>query len=262
MVDWGQGAQGAAGGAMAGSFAGPVGTAIGGVAGGLMGLFGGSGAQGYQDQLKQLAGQYGGRNAPQGQAVQAGSSQAGLVAQLQAMAQGSGPSAAALQMREAMDRAAGAQMSAAAGAGGRGVNAGAALRNASNNTAQVQAQGARDTGQMRVNEQLGALQQLQGIRGQDIGLNEFNAGGQNQMTQANMQSQLTQQQMNAAQQLQALQLAMGGAGPGTGASLMAGGAQAMPGILQYLNMQGRAQPGGTGAPTSAFSWGQSGSQYT
>ncbi len=238
MADWGQGAEGAAGGAMAGSAFGPIGTGIGAGVGGLMGLFGGSGAAGYQDQLKSLANSYGQKTAPQGNAVQAGSSQAGLVAQLQAMAQGQGPSAAALQMREAMDRAAGAQASAAAGAGGRGVNAGAALRNASNNTAQVQAQGARDTGLMRTNEQLGAINQMVGIRGQDIGLNQFNAGQTNSMITNNMQAQQNQQQMNAQEQLAYLQAAMGGAGPGTGASLMAGGAQAMPGILQYLKMSG------------------------
>lgn len=257
-MDWGQGAEGAAGGAMAGSMFGPVGTGVGAVAGGLMGLLGNSGASQYQSQYQDLANQYGKRQAQQGTAVQSGTAQAGLVAQLQAMAAGSGPSAAALQMKQAMDQAAGAQASAAAGAGGRGVNAGAALRNASNNTAAIQSNIANQTGQMRVGEQLGAINQLVGVRGQDLQNNQFNAGQTNNMTQANMQAYLNMMQLNQQGQLQALGGAAGAAGPGTGAALMAGGGQAMPSILQYL----KGPAGGTGSPTTWNSWGSSGSQYT
>ena len=258
MADFTQGAEGAAGGAAAGAAFGPVGMGIGALAGGAMGLFGNSGASQYQSQYQNLANQYGARTAQTGTAQQSGGAQQGLVAQLQAMAAGNGPSAAALQMKQAMDQAVGAQASAAAGAGGRGVNAGAALRNASNNNAQQASNIANQTGQMRVNEQLGAINQLVGVRGQDLSNQQFNASQGNQMTQANMQAYLNMQQLNQQGQLGALAGASGVAGPGTGASLMAGGASMLPGLLQY----GRGTPGGTGSGTSAFSWGQSGSQYT
>ncbi len=232
---------------------GPAGALVGGASGYYKGGQGGGGSgggnqwtgeAGYTDQLNQLAGAYGGQ-----QAAQAGSSQAGLIAQLQAGAAGKGPSAAALQMREAMDRAAGAQASAAAGAGGRGVNQGAALRNASNNTAAIQAQGARDTGVMRSNEQLQAIQQLLAARGQDMQLNQFNAQQQNQMTQQNRQSQL-----------QALALAMKAAGPGLINQLIGGGATAMPTFLKGLGGGGDSGGGvgdyGTaGGGTNALDYG-------
>lgn len=261
MADWGQGGQGAAGGAMTGAAMGSAimpgwGTAIGGVAGGLLGglggLFGGGGTGEYQDLLKKMADGYGKRTAPQGKAVTAGQSQltgnrAALIAQLEAQARGEGPSAARLQMQEAMDRAAGAQASAAAGAGGRGVNAGAALRNAANNTAAIQAQGARDTATLRAQEQIAATGQLGGVIGQGINadnsLNTWNAGAQNQMTQANMQAMLQQMGLNDEAQLRALLGAMGAAGPGLGTQILAGGASAMPGILGRKAQSTPAQPG-------------------
>ncbi len=244
--DWNQAAQGAGGGAAVGSAAGPYGALIGGAAGGLLGGLGGGGQGAYEGGLDQLANYYGGRQAPinSSGAAQASAPGAGLIAQLQAGAAGQGPSAAALQMREAMDRAAGAQASAAAGAGGRGVNQGAALRNASNNTAAIQAQGARDTGIMRSNEQLQAIQQLLAARGQDIGLNQFNAGQQNQMTMQNQNVSLNQQQLNQQAQLQALMLAMKAAGPGIGTQLLAGGASAMPSILKGSGGGGDGGGGG------------------
>lgn len=242
--------QGVAGGAMTGAALGSVvpgiGTVAGGIGGailgGLGGWLGGNGGEDYEDQLKQLAAGYGKRTAPQaGPASQAGYSdfrrnQAGLISQLEAMARGQGPSAAQMQMREAMDRAAGAQASAAAGAGGRGVNAGAAFRNASNNTAAIQQQGARDLGLMRVQEQLGAIGQLgqataQG-RAADENTNQFNAGQQNQMAQSNLAAQLQSMGINTQAQLQALMAAMGAAGPGLGTQLLAGGATALPAALQ------------------------------
>lgn len=254
MPDWGQVGQGAAGGAMAGAAFGPWGAAIGGVGGGLLGLLGGDdGKDKYQSQLEELAAGYGNRKAPQlGAASQAGYSdfrknQAGLIAQLEAMARGEGPSAATMQMREAMDRAAGAQASAAAGAGGRGVNAGAALRNATNNTAAIQSQGARDTGLMRVQEQLGATQQLgQNIgagRGADEGINVFNAGAQNDAANTNLQAQLHMLGLNQSGQMAALMAAMGMAGPGLGTQILAGGATAAPGLMQMQQQQHAAQQG-------------------
>lgn len=249
MADWGQIGQGGAGGAMTGAAMGSQilpgwGTAIGAVGGGILGAlgghFGGGGAGEYQELLKKLAEGYGQRTAPQGTAVQAKNSQlaqnrAGLIAMLEQQAQGNGPSAARLQMQQAMDRAAGAQASAAAGAGGRGVNAGAALRNATNNTAAIMSKGAMDTSILRAGEQLAATQQLGGVIGQGINadnaLSTWNAGAQNQMTQANMQAALQQMGLNDEAQLRALLGAMGAAGPGLGTQILAGGASAMPAIL-------------------------------
>lgn len=256
-----QGLQGGLGGAASGgAFGGPWGALIGGGVGFLGGLLGDDSpsTSSYQDQLQKLSAGYGNRTAPQaGPASQAGYSgfrqnQAGLISQLEAMARGEGPSAASMQMREAMDRAAGAQASAAAGAGGRGVNAGAALRNASNNTAAIQSQGARDTGLMRVNEQLGAVNQLgqtiaQGRAG-DENTNQFNAQANNQMAVANLQAKLQQLGLNDEAQLRALMGAMGGAAsgpPGLGTQLLAGGASAVPGLLQWRSQQqmNRTAPG-------------------
>lgn len=263
MSQWDQAGEGALGGGMTGATIGTAvmpgwGTLIGGVGGALIGgaagYFGSQGSQGYEDQLKQLAAGYGTRRAPQvGPASQAGYSdfrqnQAGLVSQLESMARGQGPSAAQGLMREAMDRQAGAQASAAAGAGGRGVNQGAALRQAMNNTAAIQAQNARDTGNMRVNEQLGAINQLSGTlaqgRSADEGVNMFNSGQQNQMSQANLAAQLQTMGLNDKSQLQALLMAIGAAGPGLGTQLLAGGAQSMPSMLQYMHGVNSAGPGG------------------
>jgi hypothetical protein len=268
MGNWNQGFQGAAGGAMAGAAFGPWGALIGGGIGLAGGLLGDDGAQGYEDQLKQLAEQYAKRQAPQaGPAAMAETSsfrqnQAGLIAQLEAAARGEGPSAAALQMREAMDRAVGAQSSAAAGAGGRGVNAGAAQRNATNNSAALMAQGARDTGVLRAQEQMNARGQLgQAIaqgRSADEGISTFNAGAKNQVALANLQAKLQSMGLSDEAQLKALMAAMGAAGPGLGTQIMAGGAQAYPMIMQAQQKnkgQGQGQDGGAGGVNDSLnSW--------
>jgi hypothetical protein len=259
----GQGAEtakGAAGGAIAGASIGSIvpgyGTAIGAglgaLAGGAAAYFSYEGGDSYEEQLKKLSAGYGNRSAPQmGSASQAQNSgfrsnQAGLIAQLEAMARGEGPSAATLQMREAMDRAAGAQASGAAGAGGRGVNAGAAYRNAANNTAAYQAQSARDTGLMRVNEQMGAIGQLgqtvaQG-RAADEATSQFNAGANNQVGMANLQAKLSAMGINTPAQMQALMAAMGAQGPSVGTQIMAGGAMAAPYLNQYAQQYKASQP--------------------
>lgn len=253
MADWGQGAQGAAGGAMAGAAFGPVGAVIGGGVGGLLGLFGGGGQQGkYQDQLNRLSQGFASRQAPQAGPAQTArnspltGNRAALIAQLEAMARGEGPSAAQLQMREAMDRAAGAQASAAAGAGGRGINAGAALRQATNNTAAITAQGARDTGLMRVNEQLGATNQLGNVVGQgvaaDQSLSMFNSGQENDMNRFNAQQRLQMMGINDEAQLRALLGAMGMEQPGLGSRIFAGGASAAPGLLQWADAREKNKP--------------------
>lgn len=253
------GLQGAAGGAMAGAGFGPLGAVIGGGLGLLGGLFGNQGSDAYQQQLAALAKQFGQMQAPQaGPAAQAGYSgfrqnQAGLVSQLEAMARGEGPSAATLMMKQAMDRAAAAQASAAAGAGGRGVNAGAALRNATNNTAMEQMQTSQQAAQARVAEQLGAIDQLGGVinqgRAADEGVNQFNAGQTNAMSQANLQAELQTLGIKSQGQLDALKAAAGVAGTPTGTSILAGGAMALPAELQYLQRQNNGGAPGTGGGT-------------
>jgi hypothetical protein len=242
MGQWDNAGQGAFGGAATGASIGSVipglgtgaGALIGAGLGGLAGYLGGQGSAGYEDQLRNLANKYGNRAAPQMQQAQNSAfrqNQAGLISQLEAMARGEGPSAARLQMREAMDRQAAAQASNAAGAGGRGVNAGAAALMAGNNTAALQAQNAQQTGIMRAQEQLGAINQLGNVinqgRGADEGTSQFNAGQYNQ-------AQMNQQQLNQMGQLQALQMAMGGAGNSLGTALMAGGASTLPGLMKML----------------------------
>lgn len=257
-INWGQASQGAMGGAAAGAAFGPWGAAIGGGIGGAMGLLGGGGQDQYKQQLMDLSNKYGNMQAPQmGQAAQGQYSgfrgaQAGLIGQLQAMASGQGPSAAAIQMRDAMDRAAGAQASAAAGAGGRGVNAGAAMRNAQNNTAAVQGQGARDTATLRSQEQMGAMSQLGQVTAQgraaDENMNQYNATAQNQQAQANLQAKLQTLGITSQAQLQSLMAAIGITQPGTGTSVMAGGAMAAPLLMQYMHgQQGNGGAGGAQA---------------
>ncbi len=246
---WEGAAQGAAGGAMAGAAFGPWGAAIGGVAGGLIGGFSGMNSGSYEDQLKALYERYQNMPTPQAGPAAQGSvsayrqNQAALVAQLEAMSRGEGPSAAQMQMREAFDRAAGAQASAAAGAGGRGVNAGAAYRNASNNTAAFGAQAARDTATLRAQEQFQATGMLGGVLAQgragDESMSQFNAQQQNATAMANLQAQLSKMGITTSAQLQTLLAAMGAAGPGMGTQILAGGAQAMPVLL---NRQPTPQP--------------------
>lgn len=256
-----QGFQGALGGGMTGAGLGSaimpgIGTAIGGglgaVLGGLGGLFGDSGQSQYQDQLKRLAAYYQHRTGPQAGPASQGAysgfrqNQAGLIAQLEAMARGDGPSAAALQMREGMDKATAAQTSAATGAGGRGVNSGAALRNATNNSAAIMSQGNRDMGTLRAQEQANAVGMLGQVIGQgrsaDEGMNQFNAGQQNNMSQANLSAQMQAMGINTQAQLQALMAAMGAAGPGMGTQLLAGGASMFPGMMQMNHSGGGGVP--------------------
>lgn len=239
----GQGIQGAAGGALAGGgFGGPVGAAIGGGLGLLGGLFGGGGGDRYRQMLEQMT--QGGYHQA-GPAAQGGYSsfrgnQQNLIGMLEAMARGQGPSLAAMQMREGMDRAAGSQNALAAGAAGRGASPGGAYLNAANQTAAIQSQGARDTAQARVGEQLGALNQLglatYGARGQDEETNRFNAGQQNQMSMANLQAMM----QTDAGRAQILQMLAGSSGPGMGTQILAGGA----GMFPYLSGQNAAGQGG------------------
>lgn len=274
-ANWGQGAQGAAGGAMTGAAMGTailpgwgtaIGAGVGAIGGGLMGLFGGGGGPRYDEALRarlmELERQYQVRQAPQGVAQQAGTSafrgnQQQLVSQLTAMGRGEGPSAAQLMMREGQDRVVGGQASLAAGAVGSGVNAGAALRGAANNAAALQSQNNRDTGLARVNEQIGALNQLgltlHGARTADEQQMRFNTSQLNEMELANIQARLQQLGINDRAQLQALlgvPGSMTGQTPGTGSAILAGGASVYPAMMQ-MRGAGQSAPGAPGAATQA-----------
>lgn len=261
MANWNQGAQGALGGAAAGAAFGPWGAGIGAAIGGLGGLFGGGGSDvsEYQEMLKQLAAGYGRRTAPQaGPAAQAANSQfrgnqQKLIAFQEAQMRGEGPSAAQNLMLAATDRTRAGMAAEARSAGGRGVNAGAAMRNAMNTGAGLQAQANQDIGTIRAQEQLAAAQQLGGnlnsARGFDQQTSQFNAGAMNQMAQANLEAKLRTLGLNDQAQLQALMAAMGGEaskGPGLGSQILAGGAMAMPGLMQWQQQQ-KMMGGGGGA---------------
>jgi hypothetical protein len=258
MADYSQGAQGALGGAAtgaaAGSAFGPWGTVIGAGLGGLTGFFTGAfgGGDSYADQLERMEEEWRQRGgfdqalgeAERGQYSDFRSNQAALIAQLEALSRGQGPSLAAQQMREAIDRSTGAQASMAAGAAGSGIGAGAAYRNAANQMAAIQAQGARDTGMMRAQEQLGALGQLGGViggaRGADEAMGRFNAAAANQFALARLDAQLQMMGLNDRARLQALQLAMSEQQqPGLGSAMLAGG---MGALGEVINRSAAGRP--------------------
>jgi hypothetical protein len=94
---------------------------------------------------------------------------------------------------------------------------------------------------MRVQEQLGATQMLgqtiaQGRMG-DENMNQFNAGQTNQVGQANLQAAIQALGINTQAELNALLAAMGKQGPGMGTQIMAGGANAVAGGLQWAQQR-------------------------
>jgi hypothetical protein len=144
--------------------------------------------------------------------------QSNLAAMLAQQASGQGgPSAAQLQLEQAM----GMNAANAAGllAGQRGQNAGAAARQVANQQAAIGQQTAMDTALLRANEQIQAQnnlgQLLQGMRGQDLQIATGNAqlGVQqqqmkDQMTQFYLQqgSTLAQAQQQAAMEMEKLRV--------------------------------------------------------
>ena len=247
MANWEQGTAGAIGGAGIGTAIMPgIGTAVGAGIGGLVGLFSGQDDAGRQrDRLAEYERSINNRPTRElGPANLAGASgyeanRASMIKYLEAMARGDGPSLAQNQMREAMDRSTGAQTGLAAGAAGRGMSAGAAYRNAANNAAAIQSQGARDTANARVQEQQGALQQLQGAVNTGIGQqnqqSQFNAGQQNQMQVAQLDAYLRQQGASDANRLAILQMYQGSMRPGIGAQIGAAGMSVLPFAMGALN---------------------------
>ncbi len=131
--------------------------------------------------------------------------QASLASQLQAQANGQGPSLAGGMLRQNADRSIAQQMAVTAAQGG---NPALAQRNAAIGAAQVNRQAGSDAAQMRIQEQQSAQQQLGNVlsnaRNQDIGVNTSQAGltqGTNLANQAaTNQFGLAQGQMNQQNQ--------------------------------------------------------------
>lgn len=228
MADLGQFIQGAGGGALAGSaFGGPLGALAGGVLGGLGGLFGGDQQAEDRKRMTDYYNELRKRGAPsiRGTATadysQFRTNQSNLINNLEALSQGRGPSLAAEQFKRSTDRNVAQQQALALSGQG---NATAAAMGAANNSAQLGAQAAQDAGLARVQEQLGALNQLgltiHGARGMDENTNQFNAGERNTTAGRNLQAQLEQDRNRIA----LLQSMGGNATPGLGSSILAGGA--------------------------------------
>jgi hypothetical protein len=116
------------------------------------------------------------------------------ISMLQSAANGSTPSAAELQQQQAGNRAAAQQFGMASALQG-GLSPGAALRQASEGAANLQADTANNNAQLRAQEMAGArgqlVQGLAGVRGQEQDLSGQNAGLAQQTNLANLNSQIT-----------------------------------------------------------------------
>ncbi len=264
MVDWTQGAEGAAGGAATGatvgSAFGPWGTAIGGIGGGLLGglggLFGGSGNS-QQDQAHNMLQDYYnkilGRGAPQaGAASQSGYSsfrqnQGNLINHLEALSNGQGPSLAMAQLQAATDKnLASTQAMAASGRGGPIANA-----QAMNQMGRTQAQASQDSVGARIQEEQMALGMLgsniNAGRQSDESTNQFNASQQNEMQRANLEARLRSMGMddNAILQITSQMFGQSQA-PQLGDKLLAGGMSMLGNKLGNMGRQGPSGGDGGG----------------
>ena len=242
--------QGAAGGALGGSTFGPGGTILGGLAGGLGGFFGGN-AQ--EDQRKRQQSFYDelSRGGPQsGPAFQGDYSgfrdnQKNLITQLEAMAQGRGPSLASEQLKAATDRNISQQIGLAQSGAG---NPAAAAMMAGQNAQRLGAQAAQDSGQARIQEQMGALDRLglnlHGARDADEGMNRFNAGQSNQNQWNNLNANLDTNRLRG--------MTLGGMDPGQqpslGERILSGGA----GMFGMRASQNAANKGGGGFGSQGY----------
>lgn len=156
---------------------------------------------------------YGGAFINQAPQAQFRQGQEGLIAQLQAQANGTGPSLAQGQLQQATDR----NMAQALAMGQAAGNNGAAMRNIANQRAAMSQQSAADSSQLRMAEQMQAQNQLgqvlAGARGQDIGLATEQAGfdqsaglaNQGARNQFSLQQGTFNQQAGMANQTAALQ---------------------------------------------------------
>jgi hypothetical protein len=139
------------------------------------------------------------------QAQQQGAQQQALIGQLQQAAAGQGPSLANYQIGQGVGAALAAQNAAAASA--RGANAGTMMRQAANQAANIEAQGAVAAGQQRIQEQQAAQQALgsvlQNARQQnlDLGAQQAQMGLQNSQFNASNQQQANLANQGAANQV-------------------------------------------------------------
>jgi len=246
--DWSQGGQGAAGGALTGAAAGatlgPIGAGVGALIGGGLGLLGGFGGDGgaaerdrRAQQLYAMAQRGPGVQNMDWQGSEWRANQGQLRDQLMAMSQGRGPSVAGQMLQAQADRGSAQQAGLAAAAGGRGVNQGAALRNAAGQSAALQMGAAQEAAIARTREQEMAMGQLQQLLGQ--------ARGQDMQGQsANMANQYNNWNARFGGMGQAAGLFAQPTVP-TGTALMGGGLGAAPGIGQGLaayNESNRPKP--------------------
>jgi len=152
---------------------------------------------GRQQNLLSQADYAAGRRSPQAGVSGFRSGQQGLVGLLEAQARGQGPSAAQLQLKDAMSRNVSAQQALMASGG--------SARSASQQAGALGASLSNQAAQARVQEQLGAQQQLgaalQGARGQDM-----------QRNIANMEAQLRSRGLNDQQIRAMLELELRQAG--------------------------------------------------
>ena len=246
MTNWSGGAQGAAGGAAAGTAILPGwGTVIGAGIGGLAGLFGSDGSDPEVEANRQRMLEY--YNGIQGHTAeysQFRDNQRNLISNLEQQAAGRGPSLAGQQLRAATDRNIKQQGGLAQSGYG---NPAAAQMMAANNSAQLGAQSSQDAAAARIQEQYNAQNLLglniHGARGQDEGMNQFNAG---QLSDADKLRLYTLNGMNGQSKT----------GASMGEQILAGGAGAY-GQAQQMKMLQRAynQPkpyNGTTLPPSGI----------
>src|SRR5574337_932125 len=128
-----------------------------------------------------------GANISRAEDLQGRAAQLGLLGQLQTQAAGGGPSLAGAQLKQAQDRALAQQMAAASSGGGG--NAAMRARQLATGAAASEQQTAQAAAQARMQEQLSAQQQVAGLasgmRAQDIGAAQAQAGLEQQALMAN-----------------------------------------------------------------------------
>jgi hypothetical protein len=255
MADWSGGGKGALGGAATGaaigSVAGPYGAAVGGViggiGGGIAGLFGGGGddensrrLEEYRRQVLERGGAEVGP-AAQGSTSDFRSNQQGLIARLEALSNGTGPSLAGEQLRQATDRNMAQQQSIAQSGHGNATLANLVAANNSQNLGQAAAQQAAIA---RIAETQAATQQLGTTLGQarqqDEQSSQFNAQQQNFASQANLEARLRLMGLNDSSILSIMQQQTQNAQrPGLGDQILAGGVGAL-GMLASQRNASRA----------------------
>jgi hypothetical protein len=234
---------------------------------GLLDIFGGTKAPminvptqlaGQEERDKRFLEQIGGLNQQAGQAQFNSpfrTAQTGLLPQLQQQAQGQGPSVADQMLRNAQQNNVAQGMAMAASQ--RGVNPAMAMRNAMQSTAQANQGAAAQAMPARVQEQLGAQQNLmqaaQAGRGQDLQYEnqtrqlaaQYEQMGLNQ-AQALMQAQIDVQKANQSAQLQNANAERNMLGQAFG------GAAGFLGNMGLGNMFGDLFAGGGANPTNVY----------